>query len=237
MREPAERHGRAERPLPSAVIFDVDGLLVDSEQYWDEARRTFVAEHGGGWTSDDQRRVMGANSAEWARYIADRFEIAMPPEQIIQDVQQRILDRYQEHVPVLPGALETVRALASRYALGVASSGPCPVIEGVLNHLGIRESFAAVVSADEVARGKPAPDVYLEAARRLDVDPRRVVAFEDSANGAAAARAAGMKVIAVPNRQYADPRQFAGADRVLHSLVDFRPAMLPALFNLRPDDV
>ena len=108
-----------------------------------------------------------------------------------------------------------------------------PGHQGVLNHLGIRESFTAVVSADEVTHGKPAPDIYLEAARRLGVDPRRVVAFEDSANGAAAARAAGMKVIAVPNRQYADPRQFAGADRVLHSLVDFRPAMLAALFNLR----
>ena len=227
------RSPECERRSPSAVVFDVDGLLVESEQYWDTARRAFVAEHGGRRTGDDQRRVMGANSFEWAGYIAERFRIGLALDQIIQDVQQRVLDLYAKRVPVLPGAVETVRALAGRYLLGVSSSGPCPVIEDVLRHLGIREAFRAVVSSDEVARGKPAPDVYLEAAHRLGVDPRTAVAFEDSANGAAAARAAGMKVIAVPNRQYADPRQFERADLVLGSLLEFRPDMLEAVFDAR----
>jgi HAD superfamily hydrolase (TIGR01509 family) len=174
---------------------------------------------------------MGANSAEWAGYIADHYRIALPADQIIQDVQRRVLDLYAERVPVLPGALEAVRALVDRCPLGVASSGPRPVIEAVLGRLGLGDVFAAVVSSDEVAHGKPAPDVYLEAARRLGVDPRQAVAFEDSPNGAAAAGAAGMKVIAVPNRQYADRRQLEGADLVLGSLLEFRPEMLPALFG------
>jgi HAD superfamily hydrolase (TIGR01509 family) len=198
---------------PRAVIFDVDGLLVESEEYWDEARRTFVAEHGGGWTRADQKRVMGANSAEWAGYIRERFGIERPPEQIISAVQER------------------VRALSERYSLAVASSAPRLVIEAVLDHLGVRPQFQAVVSADKVPRGKPEPDVYLEVARRLGVDPTQAVAFEDSENGVRAAKAAGMRVVAVPNRGYASPGGFEQADLVLASLEDFRPELLPALFE------
>jgi HAD superfamily hydrolase (TIGR01509 family) len=200
--------------LPAAVVFDIDGLLVESEQYWDEARRAFVAEHGGGWTSDDQRRVMGANSREWARYISEHFRIALPPEQIVGDVQTRVLRLFRDRVPVLPGALETVRALVDNYSLGVASSGPRPVIEAVLDHLGLRAAFAAVAPADEVAHEKPAPDVSLEVVQRLEVNPADVVAVEDSVNGAAAASAARMKVIAVPNRQCADRLGFQRADLI-----------------------
>ncbi len=212
-----------------AVIFDVDGLLVESEEYWDRARRDYVASYGAVWTDADQRNVMGLNSLEWAHYMRTHFHIGLPDEQIIADIQARVLDLYREQVPALPGAVETVRLLAPRYPLGVASSSPRTVIETVLASLGIRSVFTAVVSSDEVARGKPSPHVYLEAARQLNVDPQQVVVFEDSLNGVRAAKAAGMTVIAVPNRRFGAPGDVAAADIILASLEDFRPELLDHL--------
>jgi len=212
-----------------AVIFDVDGLLVESEEYWDRARRDYVEGYDGVWTDADQRNVIGLNSREWARYMRTSFHIGLPDEQIIADMKARVLDLYHEHMPALPGAVGTVQLLASRYPLAVASSSPRTIIEAVLTSLGIRSLFAAVVSSDEVARGKPWPDVYLEAARQLDIDPQRAVVFEDSLNGVRAAKAAGMTVIAVPNRRFGAPGDVAAADLILSSLEDFHPDLLGRL--------
>ncbi len=214
-----------------AAIFDMDGLLFDTEVYWDAARHDYVAEHGGAWVTADQVAVMGLNSFEWARYLQERFHISLTEQEIITAVEERLIARYQQHgAPALPGAAAAVRALAARVPLAIASSSPRRIIEVALTTAGLRDFFRAIVSSDEVARGKPHPDVYLEAARRLDVDPTACLAFEDSTNGLLAAEAAGMVVVAVPNQRF-PPSEAAlgGAAIVLPALtvLDLTSLALP----------
>lgn len=210
-----------------AVVFDLDGILVETEEYWDRARREFVAAFGGHWTSDDQHAVMGDNSRQWAEYIQKRFSVPRAIDEIEAGVIDRMLAQYRERMPVLPGAIAAVRELAPLALLGVASSSPLRLIHFVLDELGIRDYFKAAVSSDEVEAGKPAPDVYLLACSRLNVPPNLAVAFEDSSNGILSAHAAGLHVIAIPNRHYApSPDSLKVADLVLPSLQAFRPDML-----------
>ena len=158
-----------------AVVFDLDGVLLDSEQVWDEIREQLVRERGGTWTDTAQRDMMGMSSPEWSRYMHDTLGLDESPEEINAEVVHRMQDRYARELPLLPGAVDAVRRLAERWPLGLATSSNRPVIETVLDAAGLRPLFAATVSSEEVARGKPAPDVYLEAARRLGVDPARCV--------------------------------------------------------------
>jgi HAD superfamily hydrolase (TIGR01509 family) len=188
--------------VPQAVVFDLDGVLVDSETAWDEARRDLVRERGGTWRPEATRAMMGMSSVEWSRYLRDELGVAMAPEAISEWVVADLERRYRERLPLFPGATEAVARVGERWPLGLASSANRPIIDLVLAESGMAARFTATVSSEEVARGKPAPDVYLEAARRLAVDPARCVAVEDSSNGLRAAAAAGMKVIAVPNRAY-----------------------------------
>ncbi|HET7857465.1 MAG TPA: HAD family phosphatase [Gaiellaceae bacterium] len=185
-----------------AVVFDLDGVIVDTEQTWDEARRSLVEESGGRWPSQATTDMMGMSSPEWSRYMHDELGLAETPEEISDDVVRRLEALYRERLPLVPGAVEAVRRLAPRWPLGVASSSNRPLIDLVLELSGLGPYFRATVSSEEVARGKPAPDVYLEAARRLGADPRRSAAIEDSENGIRAAAAAGMRVIALPNRAF-----------------------------------
>jgi HAD superfamily hydrolase (TIGR01509 family) len=207
-----------------AVIFDMDGLLLDTEAYWDAARHDFVADHGGAWGEPDQVAVMGLNSSEWARYLQRRFGIALPEDAIIEAVKALLIARYaQGGAPLLPGAVDAVRQLAARLPLAVASSSPRQIIQVGLTAAGLIDAFQAIVSSDEVPRGKPDPAVYLEAARRLATPPTQCLAFEDSTNGLLAAQAAGMTVIAVPNRAYPpSAAALAGAAQVLTTLTDLR---------------
>lgn len=209
------------------VVFDLDGLLVESEQYWEQARREFVARYGGTWDDDAQRAVMGANTRQWSRYIGEAFDIPLTEEEIAAAVIARMQELYHDHLPLLPGAISTVRALANRYPLAVASSSPPGLIRFVLTEMGVAECFQSITSSDEVAHGKPAPDVYLLACERLGIPPEQAVAFEDSTAGIAAALAAGLRVIAVPNRSYPpDPDVLRRADLILPSLEEFDPAVL-----------
>lgn len=185
-----------------AVVFDLDGVVVDTEQVWDEVREGLVRERGGRWHDGAQRAMMGMSSPEWSRYMHDELGLEESPEEINAEVVRRMLARYAEGLPLIDGAVAAVERLAAAFPLAVASSSNRPLIEAVLATAGIAERFAAVVSSEEVARGKPAPDVYLEAARRLGVDPRRCAAVEDSANGIHSAHAAGMRVLALPNPHY-----------------------------------
>jgi HAD superfamily hydrolase (TIGR01509 family) len=184
------------------VIFDLDGVLMDSEPLWNEARETLVREAGGRWRDDASQAMIGMSSREWSKYLRDELGVPLGLEQINREVVGRMERRYGEKLPLLPGAVETVRALHRRWPLGVASSSNREIIELALTLAGLAGAFAAAVSSEEVAHGKPAPDVYLEAARRLGVDPRLSVAIEDSSNGLRSAAAAGMAVIAVPNPHY-----------------------------------
>lgn len=201
-----------------AVVFDLDGVLVDSEHLWDEVREQLARERGGRWHERAQTDMMGMSSPEWSAYMHDVIGLAESPEEINAEVVRRLLERYRDGLPLLDGAVGAVRRLAGAFRLGVASSSNRPVIDAVLAGAGIVSLFAATVSSEEVARGKPAPDVYLEAARRLGVAPSRCTAVEDSSNGLRAAHAAGMRVLAVPNRRYPPaPDALALADVVLDS--------------------
>ena len=207
-----------------AVVFDLDGLLLDSEQLWDEAREELARERGGRWPPGAQRDMMGMSSPEWSRYMHDRIGLRESPEEINQLVVERMLALYDKELPLLPGAVDAVKRLGERWPLGLASSSNRALIDRVLELSRLARWFRVTVSSEEVARGKPAPDVYLEAARRLGVDPARAAAVEDSHNGIRAARAAGMAVIAIPNAQFPPGEEaLAEADLVLDSLRELTP--------------
>ncbi len=190
---------------PAAIVFDLDGVLVDSEQVWDEVRRALVTDRGGRWTDEATRAMQGMSTPEWSAYLAGPLGARGTAEELAEAVIAAMADRYRAAVPLLPGAVAAVTALAGRWPLGVASSSPPALIAAVLAAAGVADRFRAVVSSEEVPRGKPAPDVYLAAADRLGADPARCVAIEDSANGLRAAAAAGMTVVAVPNPHFPPP--------------------------------
>jgi HAD superfamily hydrolase (TIGR01509 family) len=204
-----------------AVVFDLDGVLLDSEEIWDRAREELARERGGRWHDQAQRDMMGMSSTEWSRYMADVIGLPEPPDEINREVVRRLTELYREQLPAIPGAREAVERLAERWPLGLASSSNRELIDLVLELLGVEHLFTATVSSEEVARGKPAPDVYLEAARRLGVDPTRAAAVEDSHNGILSAKAAGMRVIAIPNAHFPpDEDALREADVVLDSLAE-----------------
>jgi HAD superfamily hydrolase (TIGR01509 family) len=214
----------------AAVVFDLDGVLVDSEAVWDDVRRRFTEENGGRWNEAAQGEMMGMSSVEWSRYVRDRLGVDMDPERISTAVADRVADLYRERLPLLPGAVEAVRSLATEWPLAVASSSNRHVIDLVVEFAGLKKEFRATVSSEEVGSGKPAPDVYLEAARQLEVDPGACAAIEDSTNGIRSARAAGMAVIAVPNHDFPpEPGALDLADRVLDSLMELTPDLVRSL--------
>jgi HAD superfamily hydrolase (TIGR01509 family) len=210
-----------------AVIFDLDGVLLDSEQVWDEAREQLAKERGGRWNENAQRDMMGMSSLEWSRYMHEVIGLPEPPEEISREVVERMAKLYREHLPVVPGAREAVERLAARWPLGLASSSNRELIDLALELLGVKHLFKATVSSEEVARGKPAPDVYLEAARRLGVAPTHAAAIEDSENGIRAAKAAGIRVIAIPNRHFPPAEDaLTQADVLLRSLHELSPEVV-----------
>jgi HAD superfamily hydrolase (TIGR01509 family) len=213
-----------------AVVFDMDGVLVDTEHVWDDVREELTVEWGGRYTPDAQRAMMGMSSLEWSRYLHDVVGLRQQPPVINAEVVRRMLARYDTSLEVVPGAVEAVRSLAADgLRLAVASSSNRVLIDAVLRRLEVADLFAVTVSSEEVARGKPAPDVYLEAARRLDVDPRRCVAVEDSTSGIRAAHEAGMLVLAYPNRHYPpEAEALRLAAGVLRRLEDLRGAIAVA---------
>ena len=174
-------------------------MLLDTEEAWDEAREQIAQERGGRWHEGAQRAMMGMSSKEWSRYMHDVIGVPDPPEQINDEVVRRLEQLYRERLPLIPGALEAVRRIGSRWPLAIASSSNRPLIDLFLELTGTAELFRATVSSEEVERGKPAPDVYREAARRLGIEPALCAAVEDSENGIRSAAEAGMKVIAIPN--------------------------------------
>jgi HAD superfamily hydrolase (TIGR01509 family) len=216
--------------VPDAVIFDLDGVLLDSEPRWNAAREALVRETGGRWSDDAPRAMMGMSSPEWARYLRDALGVPMEPEAISRDVVQRMRAGYAESLPLLPGATDAVAALAERWPLGLASSANREIIDLVLELAGLADGFRVTLSSEEVERGKPAPDVYLEVARRLEVSAERCVAIEDSSNGLRSAAAAGMAVIAVPNPHYPpDPDALALTAASVATVGEVTPALVDGL--------
>jgi HAD superfamily hydrolase (TIGR01509 family) len=218
-----------------AVVFDLDGVLLDSEQVWDEAREQLARERGGRWHEHAQRDMMGMSSLEWSRYMRDVIGLSEPPEEISLEVVRRLAQLYRERLPVVPGAREAVERLAAPWPLALASSSNRELIDLALELMGVAHLFQATVSSEEVARGKPAPDVYLEAAHRLGVDAGKAAAVEDSENGIRSAKAAGMRVIAIPNQHFPPGKEpLTRADVVLQSLPDLvREAVDPGVAEAR----
>jgi HAD superfamily hydrolase (TIGR01509 family) len=209
-----------------AVVFDLDGVLVDSEHLWDRARRELVDERGGRWRATATQDMMGMSSPEWSRYVHDELGVELEPAEISADVVRRLESLYREELPLLPGAREAVLAAAERWPLGLASSANREIIDLVLELAELENAFAATVSSEEVARGKPAPDVYLEAARRLGVSAANCAAVEDSSNGLRSAAAAGMTVVALPNPRFPpDADALILATVVIGSLGELEPVL------------
>jgi len=210
-----------------AVVFDLDGVLIQTEELWDEVRSGLAEERGARYDDDAQRAMMGMSSLEWSRYMHDELGVPEQPDEISAEVVRRMEARYRERLPLIPGAREAVERLAARWPLAVASSSNRPLIDAVLDLSGLAGYFAATVSSEEVPRGKPAPDVYLEAARRLGVEAARCAAVEDSHSGIGSAKAAGLRVIAIPNPTFPpDEDALAEADVVLDSLDELRPEVV-----------
>ena len=212
-----------------AFVFDLDGVLLDSEQVWDEVREELARERGGRWSESAQRDMMGMSSPEWSRYMHDVVGLRESPEQINGEVVRRLERRYRDHLPLLPGAVEAVERLAAVWPLGLASSSNRELIDLTLELGGLEDHFRAAVSSEEVERGKPAPDVYLETARRLAADPAACAAVEDSHNGIRSAKAAGLTVLVIPNPHFPPGAEALSlADATLASLDELTPEAVSA---------
>ncbi|MBI2691190.1 MAG: HAD family phosphatase [Solirubrobacterales bacterium] len=185
-----------------AVIFDMDGVIVDSEALWDEAREDLVKETGGRWGTNSQEAMMGMASHEWSVYVRDELQVPMSAEDISREVVARLEALYRADLPLIEGSAEAVRAAAERWPVAIASSSNRELIDLIAELAGIADMLSTTVSSEEAGRGKPAPDVFLMAAEQLGVDPANCVVIEDSANGIRAGVAAGMKVIAAPNKDF-----------------------------------
>jgi HAD superfamily hydrolase (TIGR01509 family) len=207
-----------------AVIFDLDGVLVDSERIWDEVRRAVVAEHGGTWREEATRAQQGMSTPEWARYLVEELGAQLTPPEIATLVVKRMAARYAEEPPLIPGAVDVVRQVSARWPVAIASSSPVILIKGFLDVTGL--PVGAAVSSEQVGAGKPAPDVYLRAAELLGAAPSECAAVEDTTNGLRSALAAGMAVYAVPNPHFPpDPEVLEQATAVVEKITDLPGAL------------
>jgi HAD superfamily hydrolase (TIGR01509 family) len=202
-----------------AVAFDLDGTLIESERRWEAARRKVTESAGGRWRDDAQPSMMGLSTPEWIAYMQRELGVKLSADEIRHQVLEQIKGSYREGLPLIDGAEEAVRRLAARWPLAVASSSPRELIELVIELAGWEDAFELVVSSEEVARGKPAPDVYLWACELLRSEPPRTPAIEDSGAGVRAAVAAGMPVVLIPGTEFPpDQGVLEEADLVLDSI-------------------
>lgn len=205
------------------MIFDLDGVLIDSEQVWDEVRQSFAAAHGGVWTAEATRAMQGMSTPEWGAYLVSDVGVRLTPAEASAGVIAEMEKAYAAHLPVIPGAVDAVRAVASRFPVAIASSAPAVLIKVFLEVTGLPVPVA--VSSESCAAGKPSPDVYLAAAAQLGVSPASCYAVEDSTNGLKAALAAGMTVLAVPNPHFPPAEDVLAQVRVLSSITDLPDAL------------
>ncbi|GAA5062060.1 HAD family hydrolase [Nocardia callitridis] len=199
-----------------AVVFDMDGVLVDSEPVWERVRRAYVADRGGQWKDDTQRRLMGMSTKEWSEYLSGELGVDASPETVAREVIEQMAAHYDRELPLLPGAVAAVRRISARWPLAVASSSPRALIDVVLRDADLVDSFTVTLSTEEVQHGKPSPEVYLAAAEALGHGPESCAAVEDSSNGIRAAHGAGLLVIGIPSSDY--PLDSDAATMVTHTI-------------------
>jgi HAD superfamily hydrolase (TIGR01509 family) len=213
-----------------AVVFDLDGVIIDTEEVWEEVRRGYVAEFGREFRPDSQDRMMGMSTGEWSAHLADEVGVPRTPEEVASDVLSRMADRYRADLPLISGAVGVVRSLRGHYRLALASSSARILIDQVLETAGITDAFEVTLSTEEVPRGKPAPDVYLTAVQRLGLTPADCAAIEDSSNGLRSAAAAGLAVIAVPHGVYPPAADaLAQARLVVSGISEITPEVITTL--------
>jgi HAD superfamily hydrolase (TIGR01509 family) len=202
-----------------AVVFDLDGVIIDTEEVWEEVRRAYVAEHRRQFLPDSQQLMMGMSTPEWSRHLAEDVGVGLPREQVAAEVLARMAERYRADLPLIPGSVDAVRRIAAAYPVALASSSARILIDQVLATAGLAGVFRVTLSTEEVPRGKPAPDVYRAAVSRLGLDASACAAVEDSSNGLRSAAAAGLAVVCVPHGVYPPaPDALAMAELVIDSL-------------------
>ncbi|MGK2877937.1 MAG: HAD family hydrolase [Solirubrobacterales bacterium] len=216
-----------------AVIFDMDGVIVESESLWGRAREDLVKETGGRWGAGAQEAMMGMASHEWSVYVRDELRVPMSAEEISREVVARLEALYREDLPLIAGSAAAVHAASEHWPVAIASSSNRELIDLVAELAGIGSALRTTVSSEEAGRGKPAPDVFLMAANQLGTDPAGCVVIEDSANGIRAGVAAGMKVIAAPNRDFPpSPDALELATLVIDRVADLTNATIEHAGNL-----
>lgn len=210
-----------------AIIYDMDGVLVDSEVYWDKSRIEFARDRGKVWTDEFQRLAMGRSTVGWATVMQDKLALDETIDEIIAEMKARVIAHYEERMPTRPGALESVARMNEHFRVGLASGSPTDIIKAVLSITGLDQIFEVTIYGDEVPRGKPAPDIYLEALQALKVAPGNSLGIEDSANGLRSLKAAGMAAVAAPSPEYPLPDDIlALADAHITSMEDFTVALV-----------
>lgn len=213
-----------------AVVFDMDGVLVDSEVLWRQTREEFARDIGQVWSQEDQVSTMGCSTPAWSRIMVERMKLDMTPEEIAREIKGRLILKYEASLPIRPGAIEAVKLSASRYRVALASGSPNELIDWIMDHTGLAGVFEATMYGDDVTHGKPHPEIYLKVLAKLGVEPANAVGIEDSSNGIKALRAAGMHVIATPGPEFPlAPEVLAMADHVIHSMEDFNLALVADL--------
>jgi HAD superfamily hydrolase (TIGR01509 family) len=226
------------RAVPArAVIFDLDGVILDSEHVWEQVMHELFAAHGLRFADLDQDSFMGGdNSRQWAEYLRRVGGIPLMEDEILKWVTDRLIFHYTQALPLVPGTLEAVACLAASYRLGLASSSPRKIIAFVLENSGLQRFFTAWASSDDVPRGKPAPDVYRKACGLIETDPACCVAVEDSRVGIRAARSAGLRVIAIPHPSFPlDAASLELVDLTVTSIRDLDVATIDLVFRSCPD--
>ncbi|MGH3659265.1 MAG: HAD family hydrolase [Micromonosporaceae bacterium] len=218
----------------TGVVFDLDGVIVDSEHLWEESWVACCDRRDTEWTSTDTTNCQGKSPPEWASYIAEKVGDSGAAEAIENECVDHVVDAIRHgQAPLLDGAGDLIQKVSAQVPLALASSAARRVIDAVLSEHGITDRFGATVSSEEVPRGKPSPDVYVEAARRIGVAPGTGIAVEDSSNGIRAAHAAGLSVVAIPNPLY-PPKQDA-LELADHVASDHGDALAYLLARLRDE--
>lgn len=216
--------------LPAAVVFDMDGVLIESEHIWDEVRRGLARDEHRPWPAEATDAMMGMSTLEWSTYMVEAIGMSGTPAQNAERVIDAMAQRYHSvGVPTIPGAVDAVHRVSALVPTAIASSSPRRIIDTVVDELGLADVLTLTVSTEEVGRGKPFPDGYLRAAELLGVDPALTVAIEDSNNGIRSAHAAGMTVIAIPNFNPPPAQTLALAAVVLTGLSQVTDDLLESL--------
>ena len=189
-----------------AVVFDMDGILIDSEVLWRQVREEFAADNGMVWSAEDQASTMCCNTRMWSRIMVERLQLqerlGMDDAAIAKEIKGRLLRKYEAHRPEREGAVASVLRVAQKYKVALASGSPNELATHVMKMTGLDKVFLATMYGDDVTHGKPAPDIYLEVLKKLGVAPEHAVGIEDSGNGIRSLRAAGMGIVAAPGPEF-----------------------------------